>query len=466
MNRRPVLFVSLLVLASMILAACAPVATPAPQAQQAAEAPAATQPSEAAAQAAPTSAPTASAAEAAAASGGKTLVIAMGADATLLDPESVMNNESGFIMSTIFDGLTKYKKGTSEPGPGLAESWDVSADGKEYTFHLRQGVKFHDGTPWNADAALAEIDRVTNKDNPNYVYNQEGISSFADFTWGLVTGTEKIDDNTIKVTLSEAHAPFLASLAMVWSGMVSPESVKQYGFKVSDHPVGTGPYKFVEWVRNDHITVEANKDYWGGAPKIDRIIFRIVPESSVRLLKLEQNEVQILADVSPDDYDRIKGNQDLAMITQPGLTIAGLTFPADTKPFDDPRVRQALNYAVNKDEMDQFLYKDAAVAAATGMPPILMGYPKDLQPYPYDPGQGQAATDRGRLSRWLQGHAAHLRKPAWLQPGRHQDGRRHPGIPGQGRRATGLPDAGVGRLPAEGARCQHPRDGHDRLVGG
>lgn len=363
MHKKTATFVAFVLLLALVLTACAAPAAPATSQAPASEGPATAAP-------APTE---------------KTLVIAIGADATLLDPESVMNNESGFIMSAIFDGLTKYDKGTSEPGPGLAESWDVSADGREYIFHLRQGVKFHDGTDFNADAALAEIDRVTNESNEYYVYNQDGVSSFAKFTWGMVTGTEKIDDNTIKITLSEPHSPFLASLAMAWSGIMSPAAVQQYGFGVSDHPVGTGPFKFVEWVRNDHVTLEANKDYWGGAPKLDKLIFRVVPESSVRLLKLEQGEVQILADVNPEDYTRIKDNKDLVLLEQPGLTINGLTFPNDTAPFDDVRVRQAFNYAVNKGEMNEFLYKNAAVTAATGMPPILMGYPKDLQPYEFNP---------------------------------------------------------------------------------
>lgn len=365
MQKRLIVLLSLLVVSVMALSACA---APAPAAETQAGGEEAAAPASAAAE-----------------EGEKILVVALGADPTSLDPESVMNNESGFVMSTIFDGLTKYNKGTSEPGPGLAESWEVSEDGTEYTFKLRQGVKFHDGTDFNADAALAELDRVINPENPYYVYNQEGVHSFATFTWGLVTGTEKIDDYTIKITLSEPHAPFLASIAMVWSGMMSPAAVEKYGFDVNYNPVGTGPFKFVEWVRNDHITLEANPDYWGGAPKVDKLIFRVVPESSVRLLKLEQGEVDILADVNPEDYTRIEDNADLTLLRQPGLTVNGLTMPFEAEPFTDVRVRQALNYAVNKDEMNEFLYKNAAITAATGMPPILMGYPKDLEPYPYDP---------------------------------------------------------------------------------
>lgn len=375
MRKNLFVLLALLALFGLFIGACA---TPPPAPQPTAQPPAAaTQPPAATkAPTQPTAAPAATA---------KTLVIAIGADATYLDPESVMNNESGFVMSTIFDGLTKFKKGTTEPGPGLAEKWDVSSDGKVYTFYLRKGVKFHDGSPWNADAAIAEIDRVTNKNNEYYVLKPEGVHSFSESTWGLVKDKQKVDDYTIKVTLSEPFAPFLTSIGMVWSGMVSPASVKQYGFKVTDHPVGTGPYKLTEWVRNDHLTVEANPDYWGAKPKINKIIFRVVPEASVRLLKLEQGEVQIVADVGPDDYPRIQNNKDLKLVTQPGLTVNGFVLVVDQAPFNDVRVRQAVNYAVNKDEMNKFLYKDAAITSATLIPPILLGYPKDIQPYPYDP---------------------------------------------------------------------------------
>ncbi len=214
----------------------------------------------------------------------KTLVIAIGADQTGLDPQTVQNNESGFIMSTIFDSIVNYKPGSSEVGPGLAESWTVSPDGKVFTFKLRRGVKFHDGTPVNARTVGEDIDRAINPNNPCFVLARKGVDTFDEFTFGSVKdGTvakmDVVDEYTLRFTLPEPSAPFLTSLAMVWQGIMSPAATKQYNCDAGQHPVGTGPFKFVEAVRNDHVTVEANPDYWGGRPKVDRIIFKIVPES-------------------------------------------------------------------------------------------------------------------------------------------------------------------------------------------
>src|SRR2546422_92275 len=167
----------------------------------------------------------------------KTLVIAIGADQTGLDPQTGQNNESGFVTSTMFGSVT--------------------------------------------DNTVAKMDVV--------------------------------DEYTLRFTLPDASAPFLSSLAMTWQGIMSPAATKQYNCDASQHPVGTGPFKFVEAVRNDHITLDANPDYWGGRPKVDRIIFKIVPESATRMLMLERNEVQILADVPPSDYARAQNNKALQL---------------------------------------------------------------------------------------------------------------------------------------------------------
>jgi ABC-type transport system substrate-binding protein len=326
-------------------------------------------------------------AERVSAQGPKTLVIAIGADQTGLDPQTVENNESGFIMATMYDSIVNYKPGTSEVGPGLAESWTVSPDGKVYTFKLRRNVKFHDGTPMNARTVAEDVDRAINPANPCYVFNRK-VDTYDDFTYGSVKAgnvvkLDVVDDYTLRFTLPKPNAPFLSSIAMVWQGIVSPTATKKFNCDAGQNPVGTGPFKFVEAVRNDHVTVEANPDYWGGKPKVDRIIFRIIPESATRMLALERNEVQILADVPPADYERVEKNSALKLYRQPGLTILGVAMSNDLGPFKDKRVRQAMNYAVDKEAINKGLY-GGAITSSQGMPPVLWGYNKEIQPYPYD----------------------------------------------------------------------------------
>src|SRR5579883_3485076 len=216
------------------------------------------------------------------AAGQDTLVISQQADPTGLDPEAVLNNSSGFVMATVYDGLVNYKSGTVEVGPGLAERWDVSADGMTYTFHLRQGVSFHDGTPFNAQTFVQGMDRLK-KDDPNSIYKTGPVESYIDFTYGAVDSYKAVDDATVAFQLKHAFAPFLTSLAMVWNGVVSPAAAIKLGKDFRNNPVGTGPFVFKEWRHNDQIILEANKSYWGGQPKVDRLIFKITPDPQASL---------------------------------------------------------------------------------------------------------------------------------------------------------------------------------------
>src|SRR2546425_315726 len=157
----------------------------------------------------------------------KTLVIAIGADQTGMDPQTVQNNESGFVMSTIFDSLVNYRPGSSEVGPGLAESWTVSPDGKVFTFKLRRGVKFHDGTPMDARTVAEDLDRAINPNNSCFVPARKGVDTYDEFTFGSVKDNSVakmtvLDDLTLRFTLPDPSAPFLSSLAMIWQGIMSP----------------------------------------------------------------------------------------------------------------------------------------------------------------------------------------------------------------------------------------------------
>jgi peptide/nickel transport system substrate-binding protein len=315
---------------------------------------------------------------------GGTLRIAIGADANGLDPESVLNNNAGYVMAPIYDGLTSYKPGTTQVGPGLAQSWDVSSDATRYTFHLRQGVQFHDGTPFNADAVVAWLDRLLNKQNPHYYGNQQGIDSFVDFTFGGVQSYSKVDDSTVQIQLKTPDATLLTNLAMVWSCVTSPAAVQKYGYGLQQHPVGTGPFSFVEWVPNDHITLKANPGYWGGKPHLDGIIFQVVPDPSTAMLKLRNGEVDVLTDVAPQQVSVVKQDQNLRLLTQPGLVVLGVALPTDHKPFDDKRVRQALNYAIDKENLDKYLFSGLATPMKAPAPEVEWGTATSLTPFAQD----------------------------------------------------------------------------------
>jgi peptide/nickel transport system substrate-binding protein len=319
----------------------------------------------------------------------KTLVISQQADPTGLDPEAVLNNSSGFVMATLYDGLVNYKSGTVEVGPGLAENWDVSDDGMTYTFHLRKGVSFHDGTPFNAQTFVQGLDRLK-KGDPHSIYNTGPVESYIDFTYGAVDSYKAVDDSTVAFHLKRAFAPFLTSLAMVWNGVVSPEAAIKFGKDFRNNPVGTGPFIFKEWRRNDQVILEANKSYWGGQPKVDRLIFKINPDAQASLLALRQGDVHILADVSSQLVPAIRSNSDLLLMTQPGLAISGMGMPFDVAPFTDKRVRQALNYAIDRDAIDKSLFQGLAVPMTSPLPEAQWSFDPSLKGYPYDPEKAKS----------------------------------------------------------------------------
>jgi peptide/nickel transport system substrate-binding protein len=318
-----------------------------------------------------------------------TLVVSMAADPTGLDPEAVLNNTSGFVMATIYDGLIRYKPGTVEVEPGLAQSWDISPDALTYTFHLRKGVKFQDGTPFNAQALIATLDRQLNKSDPHYIYNSGPVDSYIDFTYGSVAAYRATDDSTVELKMKTPSAALLASLAMVWNGVVSPTAVAKYGKDFRNHPVGTGPFVFREWRERDQVVLDANPDYWKGKPKVDHLVFKEYPDAQAALLALKRGEVQIMGDVATPVIASIRGDPSLVLLTQPGLAVNGMAMPNEVPPFSDKRVRQALNYAVDKQAIDRALYSGLATPLASPLPEAQWGFDKTMTGYPYDPAKAK-----------------------------------------------------------------------------
>jgi len=314
-----------------------------------------------------------------------TLVVSIATDPTGFDPEAVQNNTSGFIMGVVHDSLVAYKPGTTEVAPSLAKSWDVSPDGLTYTFHLRTGVKFHDGTPFNAAEYIKTLDRQLKKDDPNTVYNTGPVEGYEDFTFGEVTSYAALDNDTMQFKLKEPNAAFLNSLAMVWNGVVSYDAAAKWGKDFRNHPVGTGPFIFREWKSRDQVVLDANPEYWKGKPKVEHLVFKEMPDAQAALLALQRGETQIMGDVATQVVPALKADRNIVVLTQPGLTVNGMAMPNQVAPFNDKRVRQALNYAVDKEAINKALYSGLAVTMTSPIPPAQWGFDPSLKGYPYDP---------------------------------------------------------------------------------
>jgi len=315
--------------------------------------------------------------------GEKTVIFARGADSISLDPALIEDGESAKVVANVFDTLVRYREGSTEVEPSLATEWSTSDDEKEWTFKLRKGVKFHDGTPFNAEAVKFNVERQLPP-------NQTAEMPYSEFTLGMVDKVVAVDESTVKFVLKNPYAPFLLNLAMSLSvPMGSPEAIKKMGKDFGANPVGTGPFVFESWEKDARITLKANQDYWDGKPKVDKLIFEVVKENSVRANKLIAGEADIIDGIDPDDVERLKGDAKLNVSTAPGMNINYMGMRADRKPFNDPKVRQAISMAINREEIINSLYKGNAVLANGPLPSVLFGYVKELQPYPYDPAKAK-----------------------------------------------------------------------------
>jgi peptide/nickel transport system substrate-binding protein len=310
-------------------------------------------------------------------SAGKALIFAQGSDPRGLDPAYVDDGESAKIMTQIFEGLIRYKPGNTEIQPALATEWSVSQDGKEWTFKLRQGVKFQDGTPFNAAAVKFSIERQLPP-------NRKDDMPYADFTFAGVTKVEVVDDYTVKIVLEKPSAPFLANMAMALAApIVSPEAVKKYGDKFIENPVGTGPYKFVKWDKGQQIELTAFDGYWGDKPKIAKVVYKFTKENSVRASDLMTGASDIMDGVDTNDIATLEG-KGMKILKSPGMNINYMGFYTNKAPFNNLDLRKAISMAINRQNLVDFLYQGNATLPNSPLPDFIPGYSKTVKPYDYN----------------------------------------------------------------------------------
>ena len=289
-----------------------------------------------------------------------TIIIGLEAEPVTLDPAQMTDFNSSRAGMEIYDSLLRFKDGSTELEPCLATDWEASEDGLEYTFTLREGVTFHDGTPFNAEAVKFNFERQLDPEHP---YHDTGEFGYADFTLGMVEEVVVVDEGTVKIILSEPFAPFLGNIAMHAAAIVSPTAIEQYGKDISINPVGTGPYKFVSWDPGVEVILEKNEDCWRGAPEVDRLIFRPIVEDQTRLTELESGNVDFIVGIPPDDLQRLKDEDKLLIVEQPSMHTWYLSLNCQKPPFNDKLVRQAANYAINKKAIVDDILKGTGVLA-------------------------------------------------------------------------------------------------------
>jgi dipeptide transport system substrate-binding protein len=297
----------------------------------------------------------------------------------------------------IYDNLVDFERGGTKVVPGLAESWTVSKDGLEYIFKLRKGVKwqsnknFKPSRDMNADDILFMFERQWKENDPYFKVTSSNHAYFGDMGMPkLLKSVDKVDEYTVKIVLNAPEAPFLSNLAMQYAGVQSKEyaiAMLKAGTpeKIDQEPIGTGPFMLVQYQKDAIIRYKANPQYWAGKAKIDDLIFSITPDASVRWAKLQKGECHVMPYPNPADLDAIRKDPNVTVLEQPGLNIGYLAYNTTKKPFDDVRVRKAVNMAIDKKAIVAAVYLSTGVPATNPIPPTQWSYNKSVKDDAFDP---------------------------------------------------------------------------------
>ena len=318
------------------------------------------------------------------------LVVAQPSEVVGLDLVRVIDSESIEVGELLFEGLTSWRPGTTDIEPGLAVAWQVSDDGLRWTFELRPGVVFHDGTVVDADAVVFSFSRVIDPRHASYLAGDDG-----QYWRGLLEDVRRVTalgPARVEIEVAHPYAPLLGELAMF--PIVSPAAVVRWRDEFKRHPVGTGAFAFETWDPGEQVVVKRFARYWGPAPALERIVFRVVVDARQRLVDLQSGSVDLAAAILPDEQSFVELHPELVLLHRPSNDVSYLAFNMARPPFGDRRVRRAISHAINKEPIVKLAYQGRAVAADGPLPPGQWGYRYPAIRYAYDPALARQLLDQ------------------------------------------------------------------------
>jgi peptide/nickel transport system substrate-binding protein len=316
------------------------------------------------------------------------MVIGLLAEPVTMDPPQISDLNSTRVIKRMFEGLTAQELGTYKIVPGLARSWDISKDGLIYTFKLRPNVKFHDNTPLTAEAVKFCFDRQMNDKGPYYA---TGTYPYVKGFLGNVAGVEVVDPLTVQIKLKSPLTPFLQYLAHHSLYIASPDALKKWGKDIVKHPVGTGPFKLETWEPGVKVVLTRNDQYWGGAPKLRQAIYVPIIEAQARLAAIKTGEIDLTMDVPPDSLDELRKDPNIVVAEASSSAVWYVLLNTRHPILKDARVRQALNYAVNKEAIIRDILKGTAIVSNGPMSAVYGPFFEEKTArYPFNPEKARA----------------------------------------------------------------------------
>ena len=313
----------------------------------------------------------------------RTLVIGRPSDAISLDPALPTDNESAEVIFQVYETLVEWEPGTATVAPGLATSWQVDESGTVWTFELAHGVRFHDGTVFDADAVVFSLERQR---DPRHPYHRDDFQYWPN-SFKNIQKVEKVDADTVRITIERPYSPFLANMAMFPVSIVSPAAVALHGADYGEHPVGTGPFVFVAWDKQERIVLRRNDDYWrrDRVPSLERLVFETIEDPRQRLIALESGAIDLAVSILPEELQFVELHPGLVLHVTPANNVAYLAMNMDDPTLASLEVRRAIAHAINKDAIVQLAFGRTATPAEGPLPPGMWSYHKPRATYPYDP---------------------------------------------------------------------------------